>query len=107
MAEKRCSKCGETKPLAEFPPDRRARDGRSSLCRACQNEVKRQYRRTGEEEAESPYADMSGDRLRDLTEAAWAEAMPRLLERVTVAAGRGQLRQRVSVQVSPGAPPRI
>jgi hypothetical protein len=98
MAEKRCSKCGETKPLAEFPPDRRARDGRSSLCRACQNEVK---------EAESPYADMSCDRLRDLTEAAWAEAMPRLLERVTVAAGRGQLRQRVSVQVSPGAPPRI
>jgi hypothetical protein len=69
--------------------------------------ARRTLERAGEEEAESPYADMSGDQLRDLTEAAWAEAMPRLLERVTVAAGRGQLRQRVSVQVSPGAPPRI
>ena len=36
---KRCTKCGEEKPLEEFYVDRKGREGRSSRCRACINEV--------------------------------------------------------------------
>ena len=32
---KTCTKCGETKPLDEYPPDLRKRDGRQAQCRAC------------------------------------------------------------------------
>lgn len=32
---KRCTKCREVKPLEEFSPDKRARDGRQSRCRVC------------------------------------------------------------------------
>lgn len=32
---KRCTKCGEVKPLEEFRKDKRARDGRGSRCRVC------------------------------------------------------------------------
>lgn len=32
---KRCSRCGETKPLARFYRDHRAKDGRQCRCAAC------------------------------------------------------------------------
>lgn len=35
IPQKCCSKCGETKPLTEFSPDKRRIDGRSSHCRQC------------------------------------------------------------------------
>ena len=34
-ADKRCSKCGEVKPLALFGPHQQTRDGRNSWCRSC------------------------------------------------------------------------
>lgn len=41
---KTCSKCGETKETNLFPPDNRNPSGRSSLCRACSNELTRAWR---------------------------------------------------------------
>jgi len=35
---KRCSVCGETKPLSEFPPAKKMRDGHYSWCRSCKRE---------------------------------------------------------------------
>lgn len=32
---KKCKKCGETKPIAEFSKDAKARDGMQSSCKAC------------------------------------------------------------------------
>src|SRR5690554_4606417 len=32
---KRCTKCGEVKPLEDFRKDKRRRDGRDSRCRVC------------------------------------------------------------------------
>lgn len=45
MADKTCSKCGETKALAEFPKrnDGSSRDGLNTQCRVCIRERKRQY----------------------------------------------------------------
>lgn len=37
---KRCSKCGDTKPLSEFYPNRKptkGRPGAKSVCKACDN----------------------------------------------------------------------
>jgi hypothetical protein len=34
---KACRKCGEVKPVADFPENRKLRDGRSSWCRSCQS----------------------------------------------------------------------
>lgn len=41
---KRCTRCGEVRPLAEYPPDKRRRDGRDSRCRACHAERVREAR---------------------------------------------------------------
>ena len=38
-AEKTCRRCGMIKPLASFPGDRRARDGRQAQCRPCHAEL--------------------------------------------------------------------
>lgn len=35
---KRCTKCGETKPLDEFSRDSSKKDARRSLCRACERQ---------------------------------------------------------------------
>lgn len=35
MREKLCRKCGETKPVSEFPKDRNRSDGLHSNCKAC------------------------------------------------------------------------
>ena len=44
MSEKACTKCGETKPLDAFSPDRRRKDGRQGRCRACDAERMRLVR---------------------------------------------------------------
>lgn len=35
MEAKKCTKCGQIKPLDEFPPDKKHSDGRASGCRVC------------------------------------------------------------------------
>ena len=42
--EKRCTKCGEWSPFAEFPPQNNVRTGLSSWCRRCHREAVRAYR---------------------------------------------------------------
>jgi hypothetical protein len=42
--EKRCRHCGVTKDAAEFPSNRRVRDGLSSWCSECHNEASRRSR---------------------------------------------------------------
>lgn len=39
--EKRCTRCGEDKPMTDFAPHRFARDGRASACRACRPAIDR------------------------------------------------------------------
>src|SRR5690606_36275648 len=41
---KACARCGEAKPLEEFPPDRRARDGRQPRCHVCKAQYMREAR---------------------------------------------------------------
>lgn len=43
--EKRCTKCGETRPLEEFQRDRSRRDGRRSHCAHCCRAAARERRR--------------------------------------------------------------
>jgi len=40
---KRCSKCGEVKPLEEFHRDRSKKQGRRSRCRECERQYERAY----------------------------------------------------------------
>lgn len=44
--EKPCNACGLAKKLDEFPPDRRARDGKQARCRACINRWMKEYYRS-------------------------------------------------------------
>jgi hypothetical protein len=37
---KPCTRCGQSKPMTDFGPDTRARDGRRSCCRACESREK-------------------------------------------------------------------
>ena len=48
---KRCSKCGEVKPLSEFCKDTRASDGLRCQCRGCASDYGRQYRVTHRDKA--------------------------------------------------------
>jgi excisionase family DNA binding protein len=41
VKEKTCSHCGQQRKPAEFPPNKRTRDGLGSWCRACVNEARR------------------------------------------------------------------
>ena len=43
MPLKRCSKCGETKPLAEFSKDKSRRDGLDCRCKECCRSYHRRY----------------------------------------------------------------
>ena len=44
-----CTKCGDEKPLADFPRFQRARDGRSPSCRVCRNAQSKEYRERNRE----------------------------------------------------------
>lgn len=68
MTAKRCTRCGETKPLEEFGRDRRKRDGRASRCRACQAEYLRAYRKANREairERERAYREANREAIRE------------------------------------------
>ena len=40
---KTCSKCGEEKPLSEYPKHKRCRDGVSGQCKLCVKKIRREY----------------------------------------------------------------
>lgn len=40
---KSCSRCEQPKPLDQFSPDNRRKDGRGAKCRSCADEVRRAY----------------------------------------------------------------
>lgn len=42
--EKRCTKCGETKPLSEFYQQKTGKDGRQAHCKDCDKKRCHQYR---------------------------------------------------------------
>ena len=50
---KRCHKCGETKPVADFYQDRNRKDGLQSRCKICQREMSRQAAQATRDRAES------------------------------------------------------
>jgi hypothetical protein len=43
---KRCPRCGETKPLDEFSPSERTKDGLDNYCRPCRKEYNLIYQAT-------------------------------------------------------------
>ncbi len=43
LSEKRCTKCGETKPIDSFEPRKQSVDGRDSNCRSCHSEVRNRW----------------------------------------------------------------
>jgi len=54
---KKCSKCGEIKPLSEFARCAKSRDGLKSECKTCQAERRRRYyAEHAEEERERKHA---------------------------------------------------
>lgn len=44
--EKTCPRCGELKPVTDFPRNRSRPDGRGAYCRPCHAGVFREYRST-------------------------------------------------------------
>lgn len=61
---KRCTKCHEVKPLAEYPPHKRARDGRGSRCRTCcaRRARERYWAKQGIPESDWPRLHQEADR---------------------------------------------
>ncbi len=53
--EKPCNRCGETKPLEDYPQEslRMARDGRKGMCRACMSEYRKERYRAKKAAAQS------------------------------------------------------
>lgn len=47
---KKCSKCGEVKPLEEFNKDKSRKDGRQVRCRECEKQRNRQYNKVNREQ---------------------------------------------------------
>ena len=46
MESKKCSVCGEVKPLNKFPKHKACKDGYEARCKTCRNEYKRNYTKT-------------------------------------------------------------
>lgn len=44
--ERVCPRCGDLKPITDYPRNRSRPDGRSAYCRPCHNQVGREYRAT-------------------------------------------------------------
>ena len=49
QATKRCSKCGEAKPLSDFYKERKNKDGLARLCRCCSSEKNKAFREKNRE----------------------------------------------------------
>lgn len=82
MSDKRCTKCGQIKELADFYPDRRASDGRQGWCRKCQNasQVKkasepRLVRNRARQRAAADLVKRHEAEFNDLYQMYWDEAM--------------------------------
>ena len=61
---KTCTKCGETKELAEFHRDAKKHDGRRARCKTCLCEYKRQYYAANRDKASAYYYSTERDRRR-------------------------------------------
>lgn len=44
MSEKRCTRCGEIKPLDDFRKDSQTRDGHRAYCKECVSRAEQEYR---------------------------------------------------------------
>lgn len=69
---KACARCDEVKPLAEFPLDKRKRDGRQSQCRVCDARRDREayWKKRGIPPEEWPRLHQEADRQRRMRELA-------------------------------------
>lgn len=65
---KRCTKCGEEKPIAEFNRNRATRDGLFAHCRDCQSETKRKWYAANKEKAADYWSHWYADNKEDLLE---------------------------------------
>ena len=52
---RRCTSCGETKPLAGFPLDAKAREGRRNVCAECRARRRREVKAAKRAAAEEPH----------------------------------------------------
>lgn len=83
---KECKRCGQSKPLDMFSPNKRSRDGRHSYCKTCRSEYANAYnkrKRKYSERIKAPDREDADALLRHLCEAhyvgmAW-DAWPRPL----------------------------
>lgn len=77
-SEKTCTKCGETKPLAEFNKDRTMKDGLHSHCKECAREKERKWREANPErhrENSRKWREANPERAREALRK-WKEANP-------------------------------
>ena len=73
---RKCTECGQVKPLEEFAKDRHNSDGRASWCKACRAEYSRQWRGANREkrlEYARRYREANRERIREY-ERQWREA---------------------------------
>lgn len=78
---KRCSRCGEEKPLDAFHRERRASSGRQSHCRTCARDARRVWREANLEHARAYEAVQKAERRRDPALRARLVAVVRRCER--------------------------
>ena len=65
---RKCTECGQIKPLEDFAKDKRNRDGRDSRCKACHAESTRLWRRANREkrlEYNRQYREANRERIRE------------------------------------------
>ncbi|MDP2643788.1 MAG: hypothetical protein Q8P24_02505 [Desulfobacterales bacterium] len=51
ITKKKCCRCGQVKPLAEYGKEGKARDGHKSKCKNCFNAKQREYRKNSPAQA--------------------------------------------------------
>lgn len=66
-----CTRCGETKPLDDFAPEKRVKDGKSARCRECIREVWNENRDKNSA-AQKAYRDRNPEKMRDKARAYYA-----------------------------------
>jgi 5-methylcytosine-specific restriction endonuclease McrA len=65
---KRCTKCGEVKPLSEFSADKRRPDGKRFHCKACARVYFREYKRANGDRVrakQAEYRDANAEQIRE------------------------------------------
>jgi hypothetical protein len=93
--EKRCKKCGEIKPVEAFSKDRKAKDGRQSACKAC-NQHYYLTNITMIRERQAAYYSANAEKIRESTHA-WAKDNPQKVietHQAYAKAHRQQIRKR-------------